>query len=51
MLGIVVAAALAALPGPALDSAHLTVPRQGLVTGAAGGYTGHGRLWGSAFAR
>jgi hypothetical protein len=38
MLGVVVAAALA-------------VPRQGLVTGAAGGYTGHGCLWGSAFTR
>ena len=37
MLGVVVAAAVAALPGPALDPAHLSVPRQGLVTQAAGG--------------
>jgi hypothetical protein len=37
MLGVVVAAAVAALPGPALDPAHLAVPSQGFVTRAAGG--------------
>jgi hypothetical protein len=37
MLGVVVAAAAMALPGPALDPAQLAVPRQGVVTRAAGG--------------
>jgi hypothetical protein len=37
MLGVVVAAAAAALPGPVLDPAHLAVPRQGVVARAAGG--------------
>ena len=37
MLGILVAAAAATLPGPALDPAQLAVPRQGVVTRAAGG--------------
>jgi hypothetical protein len=37
MAAALVAAAVAALPGPALDPAHLAVPRQGIVARAAGG--------------
>jgi hypothetical protein len=36
MLGALVAAAVAALPGPALDPGHLAVPRQGLAVRAGG---------------